>query len=565
MRFLILIFFVGSMASAQVSVVEKAQDLGISVTCGYTFLGNGISFYDYDKDGWDDITIASADGDPIHFFKNFNGNFISHNINIPNNVLENKQINWVDIDNDGDNDLFVTSASSGNRLYENTGNMIMQDITSSSGMLPDNFPYYGASWGDYNNDGFLDVFICVRDNSIPNILYKNNGDKTFTLVNNQAGLLTTGYMTLCAAFLDYDNDGDQDIYVSNDKTVVPNLMYRNNGDGTFTEVGAITGTNISIDAMSVTVEDLNNDGWLDMYITNEPQGNVLFVNNGDGTFTDMAQSYNVTYNSTSWSAIFIDADNDKDLDLYVSGENNGIISNQLSSAFYINNDNGTFTLNNSAVPGDFASSHGNALGDIDNDGFPDIVVNNISHNNIFLWKNNTNFVNNWLGVSLEGTVSNKQGIGSFIEISINGEIQNRYTLLGEGYLSQNSGTEFFGLGPATTVDYVKVKWLSGLEDVFFNVNANQHLNITEGASLSVDEFDPNHLKIGPNPVNNMLSLRAQNTIDNVTVYNMLGQAVLKAQPNNVNGEIDMTRLQSGAYFVAVTISSITKTVKVIKQ
>lgn len=563
---MILILFSTNLVLGQVSFTESAQQLGVNVDCYYTLFGNGISFYDYDNDGWDDITISSVDGEPIHFLKNINGNFVSQTINIPNNIDRNKQINWVDIDNDGDNDLFITSDNSGNRLFENLGNMIMSEITSTSGMLSEIFPYYGASWGDYNNDGFLDVFISVRDPNIPNILYKNNGDKTFNLANVEAGLLTDGFMSFCSAFLDYDNDGDQDIYVSNDKYTNPNLMYRNNGDGTFTEVGVESGSAVYIGAMSVTVEDINNDSFLDIYITNDDLDSVLLMNNGNGTFSDLADSHQVTFNSNGWGAVFLDADNDKDLDLYVSGESDGSVPQYLSSAFYENINTSYFQLNNSAVPNDYAYSFGNAIGDANNDGLSEIVVNNIDHDNIFVWQNNTSTSNNWLKVKLEGTTSNRNGVGSFIEISINGNKQYRYTCIGEGYLSQNSATEHFGLGTDTTVDYLKVKWLSGTEDVFYNVSANQTLNIIEGSSLSVPEFDEAIvLSFFPNPVKNGLHLNAQISMEEIRVYNMLGQLVLSSEPNSYDYEVDLSDLEEGPYMVKIAFNDALKTIRVIKK
>lgn len=566
MRYVILILFSVNLVGAQVNFTESAQQLGININCEYTFLGNGVAFFDYDNDGLDDITVATALGDPIYFYKNINGNFVSQTLNIPNNNERNKQINWVDIDNDGDNDLFITSDNSGNRLFENLGNMIMSEITSTSGMLTDNFPYYGASWGDYDNDGYLDVFICVRDSNIPNILYRNNGDKTFSLVNDEAGLLSEGYMSFCSVFLDYDNDGDQDIYVSNDKYANRNLMYKNNGDGTFTEVGVQSGTAVSIDAMTVTVEDLNYDGWLDIYVTNDPNNNVLFINNGDGTFTDMAQSYQVTFNSTSWGAVFLDADNDKDLDLYVSGEGNGTASPFLSSAFYENMNSSFFQLDNSAVPNDYSYSYGNAIGDTDNDGYPEIVVNNIDHNNIFVWKNNTNTSNNWLKVKLEGTTSNRNGVGSFIEISINGNKQYRYTCIGEGYLSQNSATEQFGLGSDTVIDYVKVKWLSGIEDTMYNVSANQNLNIIEGSTtLSVNDYNLNNIVIYPNPTKDVININAKTLINTVTVNNVLGEEILNIIPNSLISIIDLSVYNAGVYFVHISTENNFEVIKIIKQ
>ena len=208
-----------------------------------------------------------------------------------------------------------------------------------------------------------------------------------------------------------------------------------------------------------------------------------------------------------------DADNDTDLDLYISGEHNGSIPGYLSSALYMNNNDNTYSLNNSAIPNDFAISYSNAIGDTDNDGYPEIAVNNVNDDNISLWKNNTNNTNNWLKVKLEGTQSNKNGVGSLIEISTNGDKQYRYTLCGEGYLSQNSGTEFFGLAERTEVDYVKVNWLSGVEDIIFDVNANQTLNIVEGSALSTTEHDTiAKFLFYPNPVNNTLTLKAQKNI-----------------------------------------------------
>ena len=302
MKYVIIIIFSLNLLKAQVTFEESANQLGVFINCEYTYLGNGITFFDYDNDGWDDITVASAEGEPIYFLKNINGNFVSQTLNISDNNARNKQVNWVDIDNDGDNDLFITSDNSGIRLFENLGNMVMSEITSTSGMLSDNFPYYGASWGDYNNDGFLDIFLSIRDVDIPSILYKNNGDNTFTLANIEAGLLTDGFMSFCSVFIDYDNDGDQDIYVSNDKINNPNLLYRNNGDGTFTEVGQETNTDLYIDAMTTTVGDINNDGWFDIYVTNDNDDSVLLLNNADGTFSDTTSLYGVSFNSIGWGA-----------------------------------------------------------------------------------------------------------------------------------------------------------------------------------------------------------------------------------------------------------------------
>lgn len=559
-----LLFLFNNFTLAQASFNDEASESGINVVCGNSLYGNGISFFDYDNDGWDDITIGSAVGDPVYFFKNINGTFFSHAINIVN-ISRSKQINWVDIDNDGDNDLFIASDTGSNKLYENLGNMIMQDITVASGMLTDVLVTYGASWGDYNNDGFLDVFLSNREVTIPNILYKNNGDKTFTIANIEAGIPSTEALSFCSAFFDYNNDGYQDLYIANDKIEFPNELYKNNGDGTFTDVSEISGANISIDAMSVTIDDYNYDGLMDIFVTNDVPGNVFLKNNGDGTFTDVATETGTTLNSVAWGAVFLDADNDTDLDLYVSCEHSGLVPGYLSSAFYENLGNGTFDIDNSAVPNDLAISYSNAIGDLNNDGYSDIVVNNINHANIFLWKNDANTSNNWLKVKLEGTQSNRNGIGSLIEISINGQKQYRYTLCGEGYLSQNSGTEIFGVGQRGIIDYVKVKWLSGVEDIIYNVNVNQTLNIIEGSTLSINDNQISTVNVFPNPVNNKLTLQGKTTLSSIIIYDIIGKEVIGLNPNNRSIEIETSSLKAGVYLVNVLTENSSEVFKIIKQ
>ena len=548
----------------QVAFNNEAQELGIEVLCGNTLFGNGISFFDYDNDGWDDITIATANGDPIRFFKNINGNYVEQSLNISNNNWNNKQINWVDIDNDGDNDLFVTSDNQINRLFENLGNMVMTDITTSSGMLNEVLITYGASWGDYNNDGYLDVFLSNRDTLIPNVLYKNNGNNTFALVNNEAGLINTGTLSFCSAFIDFNKDGYQDIYVANDKVQYPNSMYKNNGDGTFTEVGALTGTDITIDAMSVTVEDFDSDGWTDIYVTNDVVGNVFLKNNGDGTFSNIATSNNTIMNSVAWGAVFLDAENDGDLDLYVSAEHNGSVMGYLSSAFYTN-EGDLFELDNSVVPDDYAISYSNAIGDVDNDGLAEVIVNNKNHNNIFLWKNNTSSITNWLKVKLEGTITNRNGVGSLIEISVDGEKQFRYTCLGEGYLSQNSASEMFGLGEASVIDYVKVNWLSGIEDIYYDIPINQSLKIVEGSSLSIIDYSTSKFKIYPNPANDILHLTLEENDFSIKIFNLLGSEIRDYQTNVHNKTVDISNIKKGIYIIKIFSGKEREIIKFIKK
>ena len=556
---------------AQISFEDNASELGVDFTCGYTPIGNGVSFYDFDNDGWDDISFTTEDGELPQFYKNFFGQFLPISLNVTGTDYRTKQINWVDFDNDGDSDLFLTSNTNGNKLFENTGNLIFEDITENSGLPTINLNTFGASWGDYNNDGFLDVFITNRDPSVnsvtPNYLFKNNGDGTFSDISEIAGIDRLKHVSFCSAWLDINNDGWQDIYISNDKSAQPfhrNQLYRNNGDGTFTEIGESSGTNALIDAMTVTVGDYNADGWFDIYVT-DLETSVFFKNNGDETFTDIAQLTGTEFNSVGWGAVFLDGDNDADLDLYVSGTEVNV-PNRLSAAFYENLGSDDFQIpSNAGFSADERYSYSNAIGDINNDGLADIVVTNSQDQNVFLWENTNSENNNWVKVNLEGTISNKDGIGSVIEISSGGQIQYRYTHCGEGYMAQNSSSEFIGIGSNTTIDYIKVKWLSGIEDTILDPTINQPITIVEGASLSTNTFQRPNIKLFPNPVNDALTIISRFAISKIKVYNVLQQSVFEEKGFNNEITLNTSSLKSGVYFIKINTDKAEITRKFIKK
>jgi len=287
MRFFFLLIFISFFCPnfvAQIQFNEEAILLGCSNSSyGLGTLGGGISFFDFDKDGWDDLTVSSETGDPVRFYKNNTGVFSQIALVSFDPLFETKTVQWVDFDNDDDYDLFVTSYSDSNILYENVGNMTFDDITTSSGLILDDNSNFGSSWGDYDKDGLLDVFICSRselEEETQNYLYHNNGDGTFTVVNDLVGIDNNHHLSFSSVFFDYNNDGWQDLYIANDKIDTQNLLYKNNGDGTFTEVGEETGTNISMDGMATTIGDYNDDGWLDIYVTNLIAGNVLICGLG---------------------------------------------------------------------------------------------------------------------------------------------------------------------------------------------------------------------------------------------------------------------------------------------
>lgn len=531
----------------QLSFQDNATLSGVGYSYGSSFLGGGVSFSDFNGDGLDDLTFATTDGSEVYFFQNVLGTFIKVNLGI-NDTYYNKQVIWVDYDNDGDKDFFCTNYTGPNKFYRNDGNLNFTDISATCGLFTSDLYTSGATFGDIDNDGDLDMFICNLDKTTfnqRNYLYRNDSG-TFVDISLTSGITLGNHLSFCASFLDYNNDGYQDIYVSNDKPGQINRLFKNNGNESFTDVSVASGAGMAIDAMSTTIEDYNYDGWLDIYVTNTTAGNYHLRNNGDGTFTNVAGTVGTGFYGVAWGAVFIDADNDTDLDLYVSGMTDGT-NGWLPSAFYENSNN-LFTIPVTAgFANDTAESYANATGDFNNDGYPDIIVMNDMDNN-FLWENTSSQSNNWLKVKLEGTTSNRDGIGSKIEISINGQKQYRYTVCGEGYLGQNSDSEIFGLGSAATVDYVKVTWLSGIVDILNNVSANQSLNIIENSTLSSKKFGIHNFTTYPNPstgVVNIKSLDQQNF--SLIIFDPVGKKIFSNNYRDEHNIVEIKNLSRGIY------------------
>ena len=576
-KFVYLIFVIPFLSFAQINFVNNANALGLDDPTGSSvFGGSGASFVDFDDDGFNDITLASGDNVPVKFYKNINGQFfveISF-FDLPDNYDYNtRSVCWVDYDNDGDKDFFLTSDTDGNRLFNRNG-LSLTDVTASSGFPLDNLFTYGASWGDIDNDGCLDVYLANRigNTTITNYLFKNNCDGTFSEVTDNIGLFNAPALTFCSGFFDFNNDGWQDLYVANDK-FKPNYLYKNNGDGTFTDVSESSGTDIIMDAMSVTIDDFNADGYLDIYITNTPggvstpdPGCVLFKNNGDETFTNVAISSGTDLDSFTWGSSFLDADNDGDLDLYVNSEYSGQNTFPTYGFFESNGDETFSDSGNYGFSSNTFNSYSSVIGDYDNNGTIEILVNNDSSQLPSFWENTEVTSRNYLLVSLEGTISNKDGIGSMIEISVSGNKQYRYVMSGEGYLSQNMLTEHFGIGNANMIDYVKITWLSGIEDIIYNVSPNQTLTIIEGSVLSThDIIDNSQLRFFPNPVNDYLTIDAFDNINSVSIYDLFGRIVLSHHALNSLVEINLASIRSGTYFAKVDFGETSSSFRFIKK
>jgi hypothetical protein len=471
-------FFLILPAGAQ-TYQEGAKDLGIHHEYGLGSTGGGVSFHDFDGDGWDDITLATEIGRPIYFYRNIQGEFIKIEA-LVNNLCESKQILWVDYDNDGDKDLYVTCFLDVNRLYRND-EMILTDVTEEVGFPLTELKTYGATWGDYDRDGWLDLYVTNKRTETEvntNNLFRNLGNGTFEEVTliSQSG--DPGKKPFSTSFIDINQDLYPDLYISQDKKAV-NTLLKNMGDGSFTDISAFSGADLVMEGMSVAIGDYDNNHQLDMYITNIPEGNKLLRNNGDETFTEVAEQAGVDYLGYAWGANFLDFDQDGDLDLYVSGMQEG--SDQVPSILYTNDGNGSFFIDELGFDADTVISFANAIGDIDNDGYPDIVVNNYSEYSSMLWKNSGGD-HHWLKIRLEGISSNRDGLGSYIHVYYNQKEILHYTASGIGFLGQNSAYNMIGLGYAQEVDSIKVRWPSGQEDLIRQIQFNQSLIIREGST-----------------------------------------------------------------------------------
>ena len=581
-RVFILFLIFSNLSNAQLAFEDVATQVGVNYSYGDSEYGGGVSFADFNNDGWDDITYATEDGAQIYFFENNNGVFNLVTLNGISNTYKTKQVIWIDYDNDGDKDLFVTAIEGINEFYRNDGGMNFTNISSTIGFFQTDLFTYGTSFGDIDNDGDLDAFISNRtstEQNQRNYLYRND-EGTFVDITQSSGIPIedeegneNSQLSFCTMFFDYNKDGFQDIYLANDKTDNINRLYKNLGNGTFEDVSVASGSGIAVNAMTTTLGDYNNDGWFDIYITNTQSsqagnGNVLLKNNGDGTFTNVAEETGTTFNSLAWGAVFLDADNDTLLDLYVSGGFDGSIGSFLSAAFYHQQNDGIFVIpQNIGFENDTRKSFSNAIGDINNDGKPDIIVCNDTENN-FLWENKTTNTNNWLKVKLEGVTTNRDGIGNTIEIFINGRSQYRYTLAGEGYISQNSYHEFFGLGEATEVDYVKVTWTgTNTEDIIYDVNANQSITIKEGIGvLTSNDIQTNSLfSLYPNPsYDGVFKLSVNNNKSNtLKVYDLAGRLILKIKNLKDKDQFSLNHCKKGIYLAKVSSDHKSSTVKLV--
>ncbi|MDE0326036.1 MAG: CRTAC1 family protein [Candidatus Poribacteria bacterium] len=496
-------------------------------------MGSGGLFFDYDNDGHLDVYLVNS-GDLKHapqpqrhpdhvnvLYRNQgDGTFVD--VTVGAGLQQNKGYGMgclaADYDNDGDADLYLTNFGK-NQLYRNNGDGTFTDVTSHAGVGDGNWSV-SASFGDFNLDGYLDLYVanyldyqletahaCFLEGvhiycgpheypGVRDTLYRNNGDGTFTDVTTRAGVHNAG-KGLGALFTDYNDDGYPDIFVAND--AVPDFLYRNNRDGTFTDIAGTVGVAYNSEgrataSMGIALGDYDNDGIGDIFITNfSLEINSLFHNDGDGFYTmttfeaGLADS---SFSQLGFGTQFLDADNDGTLDLFVANghvwDNVSDITPSLSykqkSQIFKNTGDGQFKDVSETAGPFFKRSivgRGVAIGDYNNDGAMDILVTRCGEVPVLL--RNDSQTHNWVKIRLVGTESNRDGIGAKVWVQTNETTQFREAICGGSYASGSEPTLHFGIGTYETIQSIKVKWQSGHSQTldFSDNPVNQTIHITE--------------------------------------------------------------------------------------
>jgi hypothetical protein len=502
-------------------------------------MGGGVALLDYDNDGRLDVFLTNGAqiGDPMpdgrqpdksdpKFWNRLyrqtpDGTFVdvtekAHLTGMPQNRY-GMGAAVGDYDNDGFEDLYVTNYGA-NTLYHNNGDGTFTDVTARSGVAAAGWSA-SAGFFDYDNDGRLDLFItryvdwgfqnnrycgerkpgyrsyCHPDNyeGMTDLLYRNNGDGTFSDVSERSGIAKSVGKGLGVSFADYDNDGFVDIYVANDS--VQSFLFHNNGDGTFAEIGLLAGVGFNEDGktfagMGVDFADYDNDGRPDIFVTDLSNERYrLFRQNPDGTFRDVTNSTGVggaTQLFSGWSTRFFDYDDDGWKDLFVAqGHVMDTIDKTapnlkyLQSPLLLRNRSGQFEPVDAgeALQQQWAG-RGAAFGDLDNDGDVDIVLSNVGQSAVVL-RNEGGNRNNWLQIRTVGTTSNRDGIGCRVKVvSASGATQYFTVTTAVGYLSASDSRLTVGLGRDSDA-LVEIRWPSGAIQRFGNARAGQVLTATE--------------------------------------------------------------------------------------
>jgi hypothetical protein len=500
-------------------------------TCG----GGGL-FFDYNNDGWQDIYFVN--GGPSDFYtpktpsknalyrNNGDGTFtdVADKAGVACGQMGHFGMGAAaaDFDGDGWQDLYVTNYGV-NVLFRNRGDGTFEDVTEKAGVGAPNWTTC-ATWFDYDNDGKLDLFassfvqysaqnsVFCGDNKMgrryyciprvfkprPSYLFHNEGNGKFTDVSKASGIANSLGKSFGAVATDINNDGLMDLFVAND--TVANFLFLNKGGGKFEEIGLPAGVAYSDSGsprsgMGVDAADFDGDGWQDLFVANIDQELFsLYHNEKDLTFADQpGEIAQATRLLSGWGLKFFDYDNDGDVDLFLAnGHPDDMVETQVSKVKYaeplllFENVNGKFkniSAQSGAVFAKDFPARGMSVGDVDNDGDLDLLVINNGAAPLLL-KNNGGNKNNWVGVQLVATKSNPNAVGALLTWTAGGVQRQRLKTSGGSFLASHDPREILGLGQATKLDSLEIKWPSGKVDKLTNVPTNSYVKVIEGEGIA---------------------------------------------------------------------------------
>ncbi len=574
-KLLLVCCFCPFLATAQISFSSGNSALvNASLSSGVA-----IGVTDMNGDGLDDIIrLDNASSLEIEY-QNTNGNFTRLNYGSTGTSKWGMAI--ADIDKNGYNDILIGGNYNGLKIY--SANSTGTDYTST--LLTNNIFVQNLNFADIDNNGTIDVFAChdvglskAFSNDGSGAMTENNG-----LINAVSTVPSDNSGNYGSIWIDYDNDDDLDLYISKCRLGVTNandgrrvnLLFENDGNNNFTEVAVARGLVPYGQSWASSFEDIDNDGDLDCVILNHDITSMILENDGTGNFTDITASSGIATSLNNLGdggiqVIMEDFDNDTFIDIFVTTRN-GI------HKLYKNDGDKTFTELSNPFPLPFGTSRiqSAAIGDLNNDGFVDVMAGFASGYNgpsssrrDRLYFNNGNATNNWTEILLEGTTSNINGIGARIEIYGAWGKQIREVRSGESYGIMNSLKTHFGLGTATTITKIVVKWPSGNVDELLAPTINQSLTISEGSTLSTTNPSTiSKLRIYPNPTSNFITVETNNRNSNVvySLYDISGKLLHANKTLNVNNQIPLQSLATGIYMLQLHMDGETSMRKIIKE